>query len=321
MSNRLTEEQKQSIIQLIEDGLSSRKIAKEVLGRETAKSTINDFINREKPQTIGTYFDNKGAKVFLGDVEVSASVVYTFNRFKAFVKPDQVIQEPYMLTFAGKWLHSPAITSHKLTDYKSFKLDHKNDRELMEDLWKILDDCDIFVAHNARFDTGWLNQRFAYWGMKPPSPYKVVDTLKEIKLAFSLPSNSLASSANYFELPNRKLDNAGWSLWQRCMEGDISAFLEMETYNIGDITTLEDLYLKVRPWMKNHPNVALYYGDGKMRCPKCGSDNLILVEGKSYSTLLSDFDLYYCPESQSYCRGRKNIRDKDSMLNTLISVR
>lgn len=303
--------------------MSSRQIAKAVLGSKSKKSTVNDYIKRlglrnsviEKVKE-----EYKGAKIFLGDVECSASVVYSFSRFKAFIQPDQVIQEPYLLTVAGKWLHNPAIVSYKLTDYETFKTDITNDYEMVMDLWKILDECDIFIAHNAKFDVGWLNQRFAYWGIKPPSPYKVIDTLREIKSAFTLPARSLAASANYFELPNRKLDNSGWSLWKRCMEGDVDAFLEMETYNIGDITSLEDLYLKVRPFMKNHPNVALPYNDGVMRCPKCGSSNLIKVEDKSYSTLVSDYDLYYCPESQSYCRGRKNTRSKEVMGGTTITV-
>lgn len=320
----LSDQEIKEIKELLAQDKSYREIARIVLGRESRKSTIGDFVKRQNFDETFEIEDNKeeykGAKIFVGDVETSASIVYSFSRFKAFIKPDQVIQEPYLLTVAGKWLHNEAILSYKLPDYDSFKTDVTNDHQMMVDLWDILDECDIFVAHNAKFDVGWLNQRFAYWGMKPPSPYKVIDTLKEIKLAFTLPARSLAASANYFELPNRKLDNAGWSLWQRCMEGDETAFDEMETYNIGDITSLQDLYLKVRPWMKTHPNVTFKYDDGVMRCPKSGSANLVKVKDRKYSTLVSEYDLYYCPDSQSYCRGRKNIRTKDDMQKTLIVV-
>ena len=295
----------------------SREIAS-VLG--ISKSTVNNYYAKylETPAK-SPELPKKQAKIFIGDVETSASIVYSFSRFKAFVKPDQVIQEPYLLTWAGKFLGNPNIISCKLTDFDTFKEDHTNDKELVMALWKILDECDIFVAHNLRFDAGWFNQRCLFWGLNPPSPYKIICTLKELKQICSLPSNSLAASANYFQLPNRKLDNAGWSLWQRCMEGDPLAFIEMETYNIGDITTLEDLYLKLRPFMKMHPNVALYQDNTSEACVACGSDKLVAVAGKSAYTQLSEFEVLRC-ECGKLNRRRVNLRTKADMKNTLMNV-
>ncbi|QPI18303.1 exonuclease [Pectobacterium phage POP15] len=265
---------------------------------------------------------NPGAKVFLGDVETSPSVAYSFGRFKQFIAPKQVIMEPYMLTFAGKWLHNPSIFSRKLTDYADeFARDHRSDRKLIEDLWQVLDECDIFVAHNARFDRGWANQRFAYYGMQPPSPYIVIDTLAALKESFSLPSNALEAACNYFELDSRKLSHEGFSLWRRCVEGDPTAFDEMEEYNIGDIPTLEELYLTVRPWMKRHPNVALFHKDQSvMRCVRCGSDDLVVEKGKTAQTFLSKFTVYRCQECGSCARDRQNVREKAAMKKTLANI-
>jgi len=307
------------IVMMKQNGVGSRTIGKE-LG--IGKSTVNDYYKYylktnsiERPEQ-----PKRKVKIFCGDVETSASIVYTFSRFKAFVKPDQVIQEPYMLTWAGKFVGNPNIISYKLPDFEEqFKEDHTNDRLLIEAMWKVLDECDIFVAHNARFDVGWFNQRCLYWGMNPPSPYKVIDTLRELKQICALPSNSLAASANYFELPNRKLDNAGWSLWQRCMQGEPEAFDEMETYNIGDITTLEDLYLKLRPFMKNHPNVALYQDSQDECCVACGSNKLEVIVGKSAYTQLSEFEVLRC-ECGKINRRRVNLRSKEDMVSTLMNV-
>lgn len=297
----------------------SREIAS-ILG--ISKSTVNNYFSKYQGETpvSAPEAPKKQVKIFFGDVETSASIVYSFSRFKAFVKPDQVIKEPYLLTWAGKFLGNPNIISAKLPDYPiTFGLDHTNDEHLVRALWKILDECDIFVAHNARFDSGWFNQRCLFWGLVPPSPYKVICTLKELKQICALPSNSLAASANYFELPNRKLDNAGWSLWQRCMEGDVAAFNEMETYNIGDITTLEDLYMKLRPFMKMHPNVALYQDNKSEACVACGSDKLVAIEGKSVYTQLSEFEVLRC-ECGKINRRRVNLRTKSEMKNTLMNV-
>lgn len=285
-------------------GLSQREVARQ-LGKESQESTVRNMLKRELDarnlETVQQLIDsfptpdeyadfmqqevnggktvaeiqksfiekvkenNPCAKVFLGDVETSPSTAYSFGRFKQFIAPKQVIQEPYMLTFAGKWLHNPSIFSRKLTDYpEEFKRDHRSDRKLIEDLWQVLDECDIFIAHNARFDRGWANQRFAYYGMQPPSPYITIDTLAALKESFSLPSNALEAACNYFELDSRKLSHEGFSLWRRCVEGDPTAFDEMEEYNIGDIPTLEELYLTVRPWMKRHPNVALFHKDADL---------------------------------------------------------
>lgn len=346
------------VMVLLKNGYSQREIARQ-LGKESQESTVRNMIRREvEKHNVSSIKDlleaitlddetlevkersgqtieearqefirkvrekNPGAKIFLGDVETSPSIAYSFGRFKQFIAPKQVIQEPYLLTFAGKWLHNPAIFSRKLTDYpEEFARDHQSDRKLVEDLWKILDECDIFVAHNARFDRGWANQRFAYYRMQPPSPYIVVDTLAALKESFSLPSNALEAACNYFELDSRKLSHEGFGLWRRCVEGDPTAFDEMEEYNIGDIPTLEELYLTVRPFMRKHPNIALFHPDQSvMRCVRCGSDDLVEEKGKSAHTFLSKFKVYRCQECGSCARDRKNVREKAAMEKTLANI-
>lgn len=351
----------EQVMALMKGGLSQREVARQ-LGKESQESTVRNMIKRELDKhnldtiqelldmtpTPDEYADfmqqqvnggktlaeiqhsfiekikdnNPGAKIFLGDVETSYTISYHFGRFKQFISPKQVIQEPYMLTFAGKWLHNPSIFSRKLPDYpEEFARDYKSDRKLIEDLRQVLDECDIFVAHNARFDRGWANQRFAYYSMQPPSPYITIDTLAGLKEAFSLPSNSLEAACNYFELDSHKLSNEGASLWRRCMEGDPEAFEEMESYNIGDIPTLEELYLTVRPFMRKHPNIALFHPDQSvMRCVRCGSDDLVEEKGKSAHTFLSKFKVYRCQECGSCARDRQNVREKAAMKKTLANI-
>lgn len=329
---KLTEQVIQEVIgmlQGIEGKLSKREIARRALGKESRESTVRHIEKTYIPDNSCTHVFGEAQdysthvvrqpKIFIGDVECAASMVYSFGRFKAFIKPDQVIQEPYLLTFAGKWLDNPSVQSYKLPDYVEFESDVTDDSALMKDLWRILDECDVFIAHNARFDVGWLNQRFAFHGMKPPSPYKVIDTLAAIRSSFSLPANSLAAACNYFGTDNRKLDNAGWSLWQRCMEGDAEAFVEMEEYNIGDIYSLEDLYLKVRPWMKNHPNLAAFSDDEQLRCPRCNSVHLEMSSA-IYKTQVSDYEIIRCLDCGGQARTRQNVRTKEKRANTIIPV-
>lgn len=319
----------EEILELKSKGLSNREIARRYLGKESKESHIRLVLKAHAQNTeaskqiVETLTKNPGAKIFLGDVEVAPTLAWVFRRIKENISPSHVESEPYMLTWAGKWLDNPAILSRKLPDYETFKTDIHNDRELVEDLWHILDECDIFIAHNAKFDKGWANQRFAFHGMNPPSPYIVIDTLAELKNAFSLPSNSLEAACNYFQLEARKRHHEGISLWKRCCHGDVKAFEEMEYYNIGDIPTLEGIYLKVRPFMKKHPNVTLFNepdDNVELRCVRCNSDNLSVMDGKVGTTYLSKFQAYRCECCGSVMRDRRNIRTKEEMANTLVNI-
>lgn len=258
--------------------------------RQEIEETVHDL-----REVLG--LQNTGPKVLFLDLEVSASIVAAFSMFKHFSTPDHIIQFPYILSFAANWLYMPEghIESAHLADYPMFETDHKCDKELVEDLWHYFDKADVIVIQNEGFDRGWFTQRCAYWNLPEPSPYRVVCTLKGLKKAMSLPSNSLGYSTKYFNLGHNKLHHDGISLWIDCMAGDVDALKKMEEYNRGDIPTLRELYLKIRAYIPNHPNLALYYADGKQRCPVCGGDHLTKLSEKAY-TNLSIFSSYRCDD-------------------------
>jgi hypothetical protein len=284
--------------ELLASGVQSGRTIAKMLGR--GKSQVNEYISslKRSENDSEALSQPKGAKVLFLDLEVSASIVAAFSMFKHFSSPDHIIQFPYVLTYAANWLHDPEdkIECFGLDDFDTFTKDHRDDFELILRLWNLIDKADIVVAQNAPFDTGWFNQRCAYHNLPEPSPYRVVDTLKGMKKSMSLPSNSLGYTTKYFNLPHTKLHNEGISLWIRCMDGDKEALSLMKSYNIGDIPTLRELYLKIRAFIPNHPNVALYFGESdQMRCPTCGGTHLDLLEGKAY-TNLSVFDAYRCKD-------------------------
>jgi len=267
----------------------------------------------------------KGAKVLFLDLEVSASIVAAFSMFKHFSTPDHIIEFPYILTYACNWLHEDLDTIYckGLDDYSSFQEDYKDDFELVSDVWRFLDNADLVVIQNASFDSGWLNQRFAYHGLPEPSPYRLVCTLKGMKKAMALPSNSLGYSTKYFNLGHNKLHHEGISLWIKCMQGDVEAFELMKTYNRGDIPTLRELYLKIRPYIPNHPNVSLYYGGGTdvMRCGVCGGTHLTKLERPAF-TNLSSYDSYRCDDCGTVRRtNTTNITSEERKLFTRTIVK
>lgn len=175
----------------------------------------------------------------------------------------------YMLSIAYQWAGEKTVKCLGLVDYPRYLRDKEDDHSLLVDIWKLLDEADIVVAHNGdRFDIRKINARFLKHGMKPPSPYKTVDTLKVAKKYFAMNSNKLDTVANYVGVGG-KLPTIGIKLWKACMEGDPKAWALMKKYNKRDVELLVDIYYKLRPWMTNHPHVDIWAEEAA--CPNCGS--------------------------------------------------
>lgn len=305
--SRLPVEVKKEIAKLRLEGDTYALIAHKV---NKPYSTVFDFLSTEEGADMLDGLGTMGSlpNILFFDVEVMASLVLAFPRFQANICPEAVIEEPYMLTYAGAW-GDGEVFSRKLTDSPDWEFDPKSDFELICSVWELLDKADIVIAHNAKFDKGWFNQRCAIWGLSPPSPYKLICTLREVRKAFNLPANSLKAVTKYFELTN-KLDSGGMDTWVRIYNGDRSAFDDMEEYNIGDIPTLRQVYKTVLPFMTSHPNVALYYSDDKPRCYKCGSSE-VFDTGKFTYTGVSKFELTKCEDCGSFNSRKSNVLEKD----------
>lgn len=318
LSSKLTDKQVQELIRL-SCSLSSRAVSK-ALNNIVTKSTVNNVLRRYRATEQSTTSTQVvGPKVLLLDIETTPEISYTWGRWKQFISQGQVIEHPYVLTWAARWLGSDVTMSRKLTDYPSWANSTRDDKDLVTDLWALMDEADYIVAHNGdKFDIPWITSRAIFHGLPPISPTKYIDTLKAAKKLIRVPSYSLEALCVYYGL-TPKQDNEGFSLWRRCIEGDADAFVDMETYNVGDIDSLQDLYLRLRPYMKEHPNGALYYPDSERRCGRCGSTGMELIEAQAH-TSISTFDVYRCTGCGTHHRARKNKRTKDQMETTMMAV-
>lgn len=262
------------------------------------RKTVSDFLN--KNTHLGWWFEKEGntkegPKFLFMDLETAPTLGYVWGRFKQHLSQDQIKQEGYVLCWAAKWADSDNIMFDRISQ-------PEDDEAIIKSMWNLLDEADIVCCHNALgFDIPTLNARFAYYGMLPPSPYKVVDTLQIAKKVFKFPSNRLESLAHYLNV-DRKMKHSGFDLWVRVMRGDEDAWQEMEEYNRTDVKVLEQVYMKLRAWDKRHPNVGLYYKNQEQRCTVCGSDDL-KPNGDSM-TGLSVFPAYQCNECGHIVRSR-----------------
>jgi hypothetical protein len=126
-------------------------------------------------------------------------------------------------------------------------------------------------AHNIDgFDSPKLRAKFVTLGLKPTS-YRTLDTLKMARSQFGFTSNKLNDLAQTLGV-GRKLSTGGFELWLRCLAGDPKAWKLMKKYNMWDVVLLEKVYEKLKAWYPQHPNFALYSGEGdKTECPICES--------------------------------------------------
>jgi len=261
--------------------------------------------------------EKKLPKVLLFDIETSPLQAFIFQKsvWKANVGADQVISEWFMLTWSAKWLFGDEILTDRLTGKEAIKED---DGRIVKSLWKLLDEADIIIAHNGdSFDVPNMNTRFIVHGLPPTSPYQTIDTMLVARKQFGFTHNSLNGLAKIFGF-QEKMETT-FELWKRCVAGDDEALAYMQKYNNGDVDTLEDVYLKLRPWIKGHPNLGLYVESDEEVCPNCGSSDIQMIPDKYSYTQVSKFPLFRC-KCGAYGRVRKSILPKSVGKTLLVGL-
>lgn len=234
--------------------------------------------------------------IIVYDIETSYTLSATWGIYDQNVAA--VIREPYILSCAWKYLGDKETHVVSLPDFKLYKNDRHNDRELVEYLHELFNNAKIVVAHNNNsFDYKWIYSRFAVHGIKPPAPCQSIDTLLIARSKFKFNSYKLKDLGKYFKLGG-KVDTGGINLWIKCVElNDKKSWSLMKKYNKQDVVLLEKLYKHILPFITNHPNIALI-SDNKIACPNCGSVH-IEKRGFSYSRI-GKYQRWQCKDCSSW---------------------
>lgn len=239
------------------------------------------------------------AKVVTLDIETFPNLVFTWGLFKQMVAVNQIVRDWSIASICWKWL------GERRTNYVDCETSPLDDSALLKQAWKVLDEADIVVGQNSKhFDIRKLNARFIEAGYGPPSPYKQVDTKVEAAKIAMFTSNRLEwLSAHLTDTPKDKhKEFPGFELWRECMQGNPKAWAAMRKYNPTDVKSTEQVYLRLRPWIIGHPNVAAYDDDDTRRCPKCGSEAL---ESRGVAlTQTGEYKRYRCKSCGGWARGR-----------------
>lgn len=249
------------------------------------------------------------SKILAVDIENAPNAGWMWGLWKQNIPMAMIESMWYMLTWAGKWVGNEKVMCAS-----------KHDQNYIGRLWTLLDQADIIIAHNGdKFDIPKINTVFLLNGFTPPSPYRTIDTLKVARRHFDFPSNRLDDLGQFLGV-GRKHKHDGFELWKRCMAGERAAFKEMKTYNIQDIVLLEAVYMALRPYMNNHPNVGTYGEQEEIVCPVCDSNSL--VKNGYYHTNVSRFQRYMCSAcGNQNVRGRTNLLSKEERANLVTTAR
>lgn len=249
-------------------------------------------------------------RILILDIETAPLKAYIFKLWKENIGLDQIVSDWFCICWSAKWLYSNTIISDRLTPEEILKED---DKRIMVSLSSLLNECDIVITHNGeKFDLPKINARLLLNELPPVKPYQSIDTLKIAKTRFGFSSNKLDWLATMLHIPN-KIDTT-FELWKGCMEGNIEALEEMERYNRYDVELLEEVYVKLRPWIVNHPNMGLYFESEEKVCPNCGSTHL--TPKGFYYTMLNKYEVFQC-ECGAFSRVRKpaDFNGKKNILN------
>lgn len=259
----------------------------------------------------------KKPRIISFDLEVSPALGY-------FYPPTwetgilKTVDRQRLMSFAYQVVGEKKITSKCLFDITGYKKDPKNDEGLTQELHAVLSKADILLGQNSdQFDIKMANYFFIMNGLDPIPPSKSIDTKKIAKRYFRFMNNTLDNLAEELGVGAKtKIKHA--NIWQECfLNGDPKMWKLLNKYCENDVRITTEVYLKLRPFMHQHPSLSRISGetDG---CPRCGSYSFRLKAYRTTST--SRYHQYQCEECGGYFSDRKAIPEALDNKPTYVNI-
>ena len=230
-------------------------------------------------------------KILLLDIETSPNTAHVWGLWQQNVGLKQLLESSYVLCWAAKWLGEKEIMFDSVHQSR--------EKTMLKKIHALVNEADAVIHYNGtKFDMPTLNKEFLLQGFNPPAPYKQIDLLRTMRSNFRFPSNKLDYVAQRLGLGS-KTSHEGHELWVKCMAGDENAWKTMEKYNKQDVVLLEQVYNRVLPWIKHHPNRNLFSAEAV--CPTCGSSAL-QKRGTAVTTTVR-YQRYQCKDCGTWSQS------------------
>lgn len=218
----------------------------------------------------------KQPKILIYDIETAKVNFELWWSGNQWVNGNNSLNDPRIITIAYKWLGSNKVGVVKWDKKKS-------DKQLMKEFLDIYNQADMVIGiNNDKFDNKYINARAAKYGFDVNTHVKSLDIQKQCRRLFRLPSYSMKYLGKYFNLEQQKMKVSMQDIWEDIMYGTKKeakkAMKLLVKYNIQDILTTEQLFLRLQKYLKCPIHVGVLQGNNKATCPISGSSNIELYK-------------------------------------------
>lgn len=212
-----------------------------------------------------------GAKILLFDIETAPMEVFVWGlKYNNYISHENIIKDYSVLCWSAKWLFDSDVMAERVTGEMAIV---REDESILKNMWKLLDEADVVVVQNGKkFDIPKLNTRFLKAGYPPPMYYQVVDTKEVATKVFGFSSNKLDYMTQFLGIKGK--EEMEFQDWVECVRGSEKHLKKMMEYNQDDVNIMEELYVRLRPWIPSHANLGVYADTDKECCPNCQSTEL-----------------------------------------------
>ena len=244
------------------------------------------------------------------DIETQPHTLACFGLFNQYMTTDHLLKTGSTLCFAAKW-----VGKSKVEFMSSWK---DGTAAMVERAWELMNEADAVISYNGeKFDIPTLSREFVKYGHPPTSDTRSIDLYKIVRAQFKFASNKLDFVCRELGLGS-KLPHKGMELWQGVMAGDPKDQRIMERYNKQDVKITEKLYARILPWIKSHPNFALYTDDLRPVCTNCGSAKVWKIGQETVKKKTMAYQRYRCKSCGTEMRGRTTVLSKEKRKAVLV---
>jgi hypothetical protein len=254
-----------------------------------------------------------GPRILVLDIETSPALMWGYGMFNQNFSLEMIERKPGIIGWASRWKDQPA---KRCKWYDGPAMDGYIDDLTI--LWEQLNEATHVLHFNGqRFDMPWTNHEFIKYGIadgRPPSPYKQIDLMKQIKREVRSHSNKLQFLSTDLLGLEGKIGASALTLWLRmyhaAMANDTVAYekarADMARYCKRDVNLLPPMMDKYLPWMTGI-NSNQYTGDPD-GCPNCKAGPSAL-QRRGYAQLVGGgtYQRYQCQKCGTWSRGTMSV--------------
>lgn len=244
-----------------------------------------------------------GPRIVLFDLETLPNLPEALKVWTALsTYPGQTLKASISTIICAGWKILGEDTVHCINawDFPDWETNVNEDGPLCRAIYDVIKDADCVITHNGkRFDWKFLQTRLVFHGLEILPSINHVDTCAEAKRYLLMFNNRLNTVAKFLT-NSEKMDHEGWELWVKVHGRDPKAMATMTEYCKKDVLVLEDVFKKLKPFIKTLPNQNLFNPLKEKACPTCGSSRLG-PRGK-YHTKTRSYKRYMCADCMSWCR-------------------